>query len=110
MEEARVQFFKDIGFDYAELEKTGVYSPVVAINNCRYRQPTRFDDTILIDVTIKQYTGVRIVLHYSMYNGDKLVFEGESEHCFVTSEGKIVKVGENNYPEFHQKLKSLVSE
>ena len=110
MEEARVQFFKEIGFDYAKIEETGVFSPVVGINNCKFKQTTTFDDEILVDISVKQYNGIRLVVHYLMYSKDVLVFEGESEHCFVSKEGKIVKLGEKFLPELHKKLLSLVKE
>ena len=107
MEEARIDFFKSIGFDYFELEKSGVFSPVVAINNCKYRKPTCFGDEIFVDVKVIKYNGVRIALQYKMYVKDTFVFEGESEHCFINSEGKILKLGENTLPEFNRKLIEL---
>ena len=110
MEEARIDFFKRIGFDYLELEKSGVYSPVVAINNCKYKKSTCFGDDILIDVKISKYNGVRLTIFYKMYVGDTLVFEGESEHCFVSSDGKIIRLNESNFPEFHKKLTELISQ
>ena len=32
MEEARVEFFNSIGFDYFEFEKSGMVSPVIGLN------------------------------------------------------------------------------
>ncbi len=108
MEEARVQFFKDINFDYFELEKQGIFSPVVALNNCKYRKPTHFGDDILIDIKIKQYNGIRLVVQYKMFTNDTLVFEGESEHCFISQDGKLIKLDENNFGALHNKLTELV--
>ena len=108
MEEARIDFFKSIGFDYYELEKSGIFSPVVAINNCKYRKPTHFGDDIFVDIKVKKYNGVRLVMQYKMYVNETLVFEGESEHCFITLDGKIVKLGENEFSEFHKTLLNLI--
>ena len=38
MEEARVEFFKNIGFDYFEFEKRGIVSPVVGLNNIKFKR------------------------------------------------------------------------
>lgn len=107
MEEARIDFFKSIGFDYLELEKNGVFSPVVAINNCKYKKPTCFGDDVLVDVKLKKYNGVRLAIEYKMFVNNTFVFEGESEHCFVSDDGKIVKLSNNTFPEFHKKLTEL---
>ena len=106
MEEARVQFFKNIGFDYAELEQNGIFSPVVEIG-CKFVKPTHFNDEIFVDIKIIQYSGVRLAVHYLMYSNDCLVFEGNSKHCFLSAAGKVVRLGENNFPKLHEKLKSL---
>ena len=40
MEEARLDFFKKLGFDYLDFEKMGVISPVIGLNNIRYNRKT----------------------------------------------------------------------
>ena len=52
MEEARTDFFKNVGWDYNELEKTGVICPVVSVT-CDYKKTTTYEDKISIDVKIK---------------------------------------------------------
>ena len=39
MEEARLDFFKKIGFDYLDFEKLGIISPVIGLNNVKYKKP-----------------------------------------------------------------------
>ncbi|MCQ2558501.1 MAG: acyl-CoA thioesterase, partial [Oscillospiraceae bacterium] len=63
MEEARVDFLKQIGWDYAKLEELGIVSPVVELN-CSYKNSTTFADEVQINVSIKEFRGVRLVLHY----------------------------------------------
>ncbi|MCR5078633.1 MAG: acyl-CoA thioesterase [Bacilli bacterium] len=108
MEEARLDFFKQIGFDYLEFEKLGIISPVVGLNNIKYRKPTTVGDEIAIEIKITKYTGVSLTVHYTMKKGEVLVLEGDSEHCFLSKEGRILVISEKNFPEFHAKMNSLL--
>ena len=90
MEESRISFLMSIGLDYSTLEKRGVISPVIGVN-VRYRKPTYFGEEISIEVSIKEYTGVKLIFNYTMKNKDnQVVLTGESEHCFVSDKGHII--------------------
>ena len=39
MEEARIDFLKQLGWDYARLEKEGIISPTVEVS-CKYKRST----------------------------------------------------------------------
>ena len=41
MEEARIDFLNQIGWDYKTLEENGVISPVTAVD-CKYKMTTKF--------------------------------------------------------------------
>ena len=107
MEEARLEFFENLGFDYLEFEKMGVISPVIGLNNIKYRKPSTVGDTLDIEVNVKSYNSIVLTMHYTMKKGDVLVFEGDSDHCFLTKEGKMLPLGEKTFPELHHKLKEL---
>ena len=90
MEESRISFLEGIGLDYSTLEKRGVISPVIGVN-VRYRKPTYFGEEISIEVSIKEYTGIKLIFMYTMKNKDnQVVLTGESEHCFVSDKGHII--------------------
>ncbi len=90
MEESRISFLESIGLDYSTLEKRGVISPVIGVN-VRYRKPTYFGEEISIEVSIKEYTGIKLIFMYTMKNKDnQVVLTGESEHCFVSDKGHII--------------------
>lgn len=46
-EVARTEYLKNIGYNYAEIEKEGYYF-VVAESNCVYSSPARYDDDLKI--------------------------------------------------------------
>lgn len=47
MEEARIDFLRQIGWDYAKLESIGIISPVIAVN-CKYKKSTTFEDVMTL--------------------------------------------------------------
>lgn len=109
MEEARIDFLDRAGWNYAKLEEMGVISPVVSVN-CNYKTPVRFDEQVFIETRIAEYRGVRLKIAYTMRNAEgKTVAEAQSEHCFVNTNGRPVRVS-SQFPEFHAALISLVEE
>ena len=108
MEEARLDFFKGIGFDYLDFEKQGVISPVVGLNNIKYKRPSTVGDVVEIKVSVKAYNGITLTVHYVMTKDGVLIFEGDSEHCFLSKEGKIMPLSDKTFPELHHALKDLV--
>lgn len=106
MEEARIDFLGQIGWDYAKLEEMGIISPVTAVD-CKYKANTVFGDTIKIQVLVEEFKGVRLKLKYAMWNAaDILVFEGHSEHCFIDTEGNIIRM-KKMYPALYELLAGL---
>ena len=103
MEESRISFLESIGLDYSTLEKRGVISPVIGVN-VRYRKPTYFGEEISIEVSIKEYTGIKLIFKYTMKNKDnQVVLTGESEHCFVSDKGHII-IPKTAFPDLDQIL------
>ena len=110
MEEARLDFFKKIGFDYLDFEKMGVMSPVIGLNNIRYKRPSTVGDTIEIETSVKAYNSIVLTMHYVMRVKDAVIFEGDSDHCFLSKEGKMLPLGDKKFPELDRKLKELLSQ
>lgn len=107
MEEARVDFLAKIGFPYDKLEEDGIISPVIGIE-CDYKTSTTFNDEIEIEVSVKEFKGVKLIIEYEMKNaktGD-IALKGISKHCFVNSEGKPI-ILRKTFPEFDRKLREL---
>ncbi|MCR4612132.1 MAG: acyl-CoA thioesterase [Lachnospiraceae bacterium] len=106
MEEARVDFFDQIGWSYAKFEEEGLISPVTSVE-CKYKQSTTFPDEVSIDIKVVEFNGVKLKLGYTMTNQDgKTVCEASSEHCFLSKDGKFVRV-KKLYPEFYDVMEGL---
>lgn len=89
--------------DWKRLEAMGSVSPATYLD-AKYKQTTTFPDVISIQVTLTQFTGVRLRLHYVMTKeGGPVVFEGNSEHCFQDQQGHILRL-RKAFPAFAQAL------
>lgn len=108
MEEARVDFFKKLGFDYFEFEKSGIVSPVVGLNNIRFKKSSTAGDVLDIEVSIKAMNSVTFTISYVMKNKDVIVFTGESEHCLISKEGRIVPLNDKRVIELTNRLKEMI--
>ncbi len=103
MEEARIGFLDELGIGYADIEKTGIVSPVVKLN-VEYKRPVYFGDCIEVRVSVKNYTGIKLEMAYEFYNKtrDELSAQASSLHCF-TKDGRIVCI-KKEMPELHEKI------
>lgn len=107
MEEARVAFLDGIGYGFDKLEEDGIISPVITVNG-NYRKPTKFHDEIAIEVKVKKFDGIRLLIDYYMYNeAGELVFEGESSHCFLDGDGRLIRL-KSKFADFYNALSALV--
>lgn len=108
MEEARIEFLDKIGYSYFKLEEDEIMSPVIGIE-CDYKATTTFNDVIEVDVKVKEFKGVKLVIEYVMTNvkTKELVLTGISKHCFVNAEGKPI-ILKKEFPEFDKVLRKMV--
>ena len=109
MEEARIHFLSQNGWDYAKLEEAGIVSPVLKLD-CEYKIPTTFPEKISISVFVKGFKGVKLHLGYEMKNEEgRIVCIANSSHAFLDRGGKPVKMKEM-CPLFYDTLVSLIKE
>lgn len=79
-EVARAESIRELGFTYADMEKTGVIMPVIEVQ-CRYLRPARYDDLLTI----------RVLLH-ELPKTHKIEFHNEvlNEQGELLATGKVV--------------------
>ena len=108
MEEARIDFLSQIGWDYKTLEENGVISPVTAVN-CKYKLTTKFYDIVTIKVSVEEFKGVKLKLRYKMTRGEDIVCEASSEHCFLDRDGRILNI-KRSHPDLHATLNTYTQQ
>jgi acyl-CoA thioester hydrolase len=67
LELSRVEWLRELGFSYAELEKKGVLLPVVRVA-LDYRSPARYDDLLRIETRISEMGGSSMEFQSEIYN------------------------------------------
>ena len=109
MEEARLDFMEKTGWSYQKMEEIGILSPVLAVD-CKYKNSTTFYDEVVIEVGIKAFKGVRLIMEYSMRKKgeDTLVLTGTTEHCFMDREYRPMRL-EKKFPELYHTIMELLA-
>ena len=107
MQEARTDYLHQNGYGMSRLEADGITSPVISVE-CQYKYPTTFDDEVKIEVSLEEYSGVKLVMNYIMTNLETgmVVLTAKSSHCFIDSNGIPIAI-KKYYPEFDVILKEL---
>ncbi len=108
LEECRMDFLKQIGFDYDLLEEAGIMIPVLSVS-CNYRTPARFGEVITIVPKVERFHGVKFDMSYKIYNEDMTVLHNDatSSHCFVDFDFKPVRI-DKLMPELCEMFKEVV--
>jgi len=83
----RVEFFRQLGYDYKRMEmEDDCHLPVVEAN-CRYRAPARYDDEVAIETSVTALRSHVIKFRYRILRaqpeGEQLLAEAETVHITV---------------------------
>ena len=110
LEEARCAWLKSIGMPFSLLEENNITIPVLGVN-CSYKYHVTFGDTIIINLFIKEYSGVRMTVGYDVIEKDtgKQVLIGETKHCFTDKNLKPINLKKYNL-DFSNKFQNLLEE
>lgn len=87
-EVGRVEALRELGWNYKEMEDSGILLPVYTFS-IKYFKPAYYDDLLVVKTMIKELPVTRLHFTYEMYNekGDKLN-EGETTLIFVDANSK----------------------
>lgn len=107
LEEARCAWLEKYEMPFATLEENGITIPVLGVN-CDYKHHVTFADTILIDMSVAEYNGVRMTIKYVVTEKEtgKIVLTGETKHCFTDRNLKPINL-KKYAPHFHEKYENL---
>ena len=92
-EEARLDFMEQAGFDYAALENEGIISPVLS-TSCRHREMLRYGDSMSIETHLVELGNVKYTFSYIIrdVSTNKIAAEGQTSHCFLNKDYKIISL------------------
>ena len=89
-EVGRVEFLRDLGFSYRDMEQEeGCYIAVVDAR-CRYKAPARYDDELVVRTHLKNVRESLVHFGYELLRSADglLLAEGETTHVVIDREMK----------------------
>jgi len=81
-EQARTQFFRNRGADYAQMEKQGFTCPVLELG-VQYKNATHYGEFVDIETTVTPVDKLRFRVNYTLYVEGKLCTTGFTLHCLL---------------------------
>ncbi|HLQ46218.1 MAG TPA: thioesterase family protein [Planctomycetaceae bacterium] len=90
-EVGRTELFRAQGGDYRAMEEGGLFL-VVAKLDCRYRQPARYDDLLMLRTTISAATEAKLEHEYEIFRDGTLLATGHSTLACVDRAGKLQRM------------------
>jgi acyl-CoA thioester hydrolase len=86
----RSEWFRNTGTTYRELEKNGLYMPVVEAH-CTYLKPAFYDDLLTIETSFQFSGSAKLRFDYVILRGDEICTRGYTVHVCMNSERKVQK-------------------
>lgn len=105
-EVGRVEFLRQLGFNYGEMESRDGCYIAVADARCRYKAPARYDEEIKIRTQLKSFRGSLVQFRYEAVRvGDgTLLAEGETTHMVTDAQMKVRRLPEKYARVFEELL------
>jgi acyl-CoA thioester hydrolase len=100
MEIGRVEFIRELGFDYKQMEiEDDCHLPVVDAR-CRYRTPARYDEEIVVRTELRNIRESLVRFAYVIERpaDQAVVAEGETTHLVVNS-----RMEKRSFPERYRR-------
>jgi acyl-CoA thioester hydrolase len=92
-EVARTELLRSLGLPYTEIQKRGLYMPLVeAFAN--YKAPTRYDDEVEVRIRPSKIGRSSVRLDYEVRRlpGEELVCTGHTVHVVIGSDGRPTRI------------------
>lgn len=90
-EVGRVEFLRQLGFSYRDMEREDNCHLAVVDARCRYKAPASYDEEILVRTHIKSVRDSVVHFGYELLRASdgQLLAEGETTHIAIDAEMKI---------------------
>lgn len=108
LEEARCYYLDSENMPFSSFEEKGLTIPVLSVN-CQYKHHVTFGDTLLINVFVKYYNGVRLTMGYNVIDKKtgKPAIIAETQHCFTDKNLKPINL-KKVWKEYSEKFENLL--
>jgi acyl-CoA thioester hydrolase len=95
-EVGRVEFFRQLGFSYKDMEQQDGCHIAVVDARCRYKAPARYDDEVVVRTQLKNARESMVHFAYELVRATDglLLAEGETMHVVIDREMKKTPIPE----------------
>ncbi len=92
-EAGRTDFIRKMGMPYSLIEHKGAMLPLLELK-CSFKGFARYEDSIAVRTSIKEYTGTRLMFHYEVtrVGESKVLTQGYTLHCWTNRDLKPVNI------------------
>ncbi len=91
LEAARVEWLREMGLPYHELEARGFNFSVIDL--ClKYKASARFGDEVIVKVCLKEFGSRGLSFVYQVLKGEQVLVDAETKHLCQTPEGKVMRI------------------
>ncbi|MDC3425920.1 acyl-CoA thioesterase [Aquibacillus sp. 3ASR75-11] len=98
----RTALIESLGFQYHEMEKQGVVSPVVDAS-LSFKQPIRYGQDAVVETWIEEYDGLRVTYAYRIKDtADQVAVTGFTKHVVVKKDSFRPVSIRRSFPDWHQ--------
>ena len=94
MEVARVEYCRQAGFEYRDMEREAGARLAVTEARCQYRAPARFDDEVELVCWVTESRSRSVRFAYEILRGGELLASGETLHAVTDERGKTMRLPE----------------
>lgn len=95
LEAGRTEILRENGISYADIEKKGMFAPVVKVE-IEYKNPAKYDDIIVIETNIIEIRNSSVEFSYKIYRKENnlLLAVAKTINVFITKNREKVSVPE----------------
>jgi acyl-CoA thioester hydrolase len=96
MEIARVEWLRKRGIRYADWAAMGRHLAVVEAS-CKYVQSARFDDLLVIEVSLSELRAASLRFAYVIRREGLILTEGMTRHACIDDDGKLCRLDDGMF-------------
>lgn len=106
-EVGRVEFLRQLGFSYRDMEQQDGCHIAVVDARCRYKAPARYDDEVVVRTQLKNARESMVHFAYELVRAsdELLLAEGETMHVVIDREMKRTAIPEKYMAIFKQSMR-----
>ncbi|MBP1967952.1 acyl-CoA thioester hydrolase [Virgibacillus natechei] len=98
----RTKYIEELGFNYSDMEKNNVVSPVTDAQ-VSFKKPIRYGEEAIVETWLAKYDGIRTEYGYNIKDSDgAIAVSGTTQHVIVKKDNFRPLSLRKAFPDWHQ--------